>query len=140
MSLEKGRTQALRSKMFTLWALRPPPKPAVATASGIAVVTDIFSMSDGDQFPYFFRSWGMGKVVGERTWGGVRGINRPWPLMDGTFVTVPKDSLRDVNGARIIENRGAEPDILVQDTPGDRAVGRDLQLETAVQTVMKPRQ
>jgi tricorn protease len=113
--------------------------PGAVAPRMMAVVTDIFSMSDGDQFPYFFRSWRMGKVVGERTWGGVRGIKGPWPLMDGTFVTVPKDSLRDATGAPIIENRGAEPDILVQDSPEDMAVGRDSQLETAVRAVMPPR-
>jgi len=113
--------------------------PGAVAPPALTVVTDIFSMSDGDQFPYFFRSWGMGEVIGERTWGGVRGIKTPWPLMDGTFVTVPKDSLQDVNGAAIIENRGAEPDIRVQDSPGDRAAGRDPQLEIAVQTVMEPR-
>jgi tricorn protease len=96
-------------------------------------------MSDGDQFPYFFRSWGMGKVVGERTWGGVRGIKGPWLLMDGTFVTVPKDSLRDADGAEIIENHGAEPDILIQNSPGERAAGRDSQIEVAVRTVMETR-
>ncbi len=116
------------------------PLPGAVAPRKLAVVTDIFSMSDGDQFPYFFRSWGMGKVVGERSWGGVRGIKGPWPLMDGTFVTVPKDALQDENGAWIIENRGAEPDILVQDGPGDLAAGRDPQLETAVQTLIAPQQ
>jgi tricorn protease len=47
--------------------------PGAVGPQMMAVVTDIFSMSDGDQFPYFFRSWKLGKVVGERTWGGVRG-------------------------------------------------------------------
>ncbi len=111
--------------------------PGAVAPPALTVVTDIFSMSDGDQFPFFFRSWGMGKVVGERTWGGVRGIERLWPLMDGTYVTVPKDSLQDVAGVGIIENRGAEPDVLVRDSPADRAAGRDLQLDTAVQTVME---
>ena len=110
--------------------------PGAAATPALAVVTDIFSMSDGDQFPYFFRLWRMGKVIGERTWGGVRGIKGPWPLMDGTFVTVPKDSLRDVTAAPIIENRGAEPDISVQDTPEDLAAGHDPQLETAVRTIL----
>jgi len=110
--------------------------PGAVAPPALVVVTDIFSRSDGDQFPYFFRSWGMGKVVGERTWGGVRGIKAPWLLMDGTFVTVPKDALQDVQGKSIIENRGAEPDILVQDSPADIAAGRDPQLETAVQTVL----
>jgi C-terminal processing protease CtpA/Prc len=59
--------------------------------------------------------------------------------MDGTFVTVPKDSLQDVHGAGIIENRGAEPDIPVEDSPGDRAANKDSQLERAVQAVMEPR-
>jgi tricorn protease len=113
--------------------------PGAAAPRMVAVVTDIFSMSDGDQFPYFFRSWRLGKVVGERTWGGVRGIKGPWPLMDGTFVTVPKDSLRDLHGTSIIENRGSEPDIQVVNSPADLAAGHDLQLETAVRTVMPPR-
>jgi tricorn protease len=57
--------------------------------------------------------------------------------MDGTYVTVPKDSLQDVAGVGIIENRGAEPDVPVRGSPADRAAGRDLQLDTAVQTVME---
>jgi tricorn protease len=112
--------------------------PGAIAPQAMVVLTDIFSRSDGDQFPYFFRSWGLGKVVGERTWGGVRGIKGPWPLMDGTFVTVPKDALRGVNGASIIENHGAEPDLLLQDSPGDLAEGLDRQLEAAVRIVMRP--
>ena len=109
--------------------------PGASSDRRMAVVTDIFSMSDGDQFPYFFRAWGMGKVIGERTWGGVRGIKRPWLLMDGTFITIPKDSLQDIDGHPIIENRGAEPDFEVRDDPQDIQAGRDPQLETAVRQV-----
>ena len=35
---------------------------------------------------------------GQRTWGGVQGIKGPWPLMDGTVITVPKDSLASTDG------------------------------------------
>jgi len=91
-----------------------------------------YSASDGDQFPYFFREYGLGKVIGQRTWGGVRGILGPWPLRDGTTVNVPKDVLTSPAGLRIIENVGTNPDIEVDDVPGEFQRGHDTQLETAV--------
>jgi tricorn protease len=106
--------------------------PGAVAPRALAVVTNLFSMSDGDQFPYYFRQWKMGTVVGQRTWGGVRGIKGPWRLTDGTYVTVPKDSLFAADGAAIIENRGAEPDIVVDDRPADHSAGDDPQLEAAV--------
>lgn len=111
--------------------------PGALAPPRLVTVTNLFSASDGDQFPYFFRAWGMGAVVGQRTWGGVRGIKGPWQLIDGTTVTVPKDSLLTTAGARIIENRGAEPDIVVNDSPADRIAGRDPQLEKAVAVILE---
>ncbi len=110
--------------------------PGAVAPPRLVTVTDIFSASDGDQFPYYFNEWGMGKVVGQRTWGGVRGIKGPWRLMDGTYVTIPKDSLLTTTGKRIIENRGVVPDIVVNDSPADRINGRDRQLDQAVVTVL----
>ena len=91
--------------------------PGAISPPRLVTLTSIFSASDGDQFPYFFREWGMGTVIGQRTWGGVRGIKGPWRLVDGTYVTVPKDSLLTRAGATIIENHGAEPDVVIDDTP-----------------------
>lgn len=111
--------------------------PGAIAPSRLVTLTSIFSASDGDQFPYSFRKWGMGKVIGQRTWGGVRGIKGPWRLMDGTYVTVPKDSLLTRAGSTIIENDGAEPDTVIDDTPDDSATGRDRQLERALADVLK---
>ncbi|WP_010215411.1 S41 family peptidase [Sphingomonas sp. PAMC 26621] len=110
--------------------------PGAIAPPRLVMVTNLFSASDGDQFPYYFRTWGMGAVIGQRTLGGVRGIKGPWLLIDGTYITVPKDSLLTEAGAKIIENRGAEPDIVVDDSPADRIAGRDRHLEQAVVTVM----
>ncbi len=33
-----------------------------------------YSASDGDIFPFYFRKYGLGKLIGTRSWGGVRGI------------------------------------------------------------------
>ncbi|MCD2317601.1 LpqB family beta-propeller domain-containing protein [Sphingomonas sp. IC-11] len=109
--------------------------PGAVAPPRMVTLTSIFSASDGDQFPYFFRQWKMGPVVGQRTWGGVRGIKGPWHLIDGTYVTVPKDSLLTQVGEEILENRGAEPDLLVDDTPADILADRDRQLEQAVAIV-----
>ncbi len=114
----------------TLPGAVPPPR--------LVTLTSIFSASDGDQFPYFFREWRLGVVVGERTWGGVRGIKGPWRLIDGTYVTIPKDSLLTRMGVSIIENHGAEPDLVVDDTPEDVMNGRDRQLERAIALLTDP--
>jgi tricorn protease len=36
--------------------------------------------ADGDIFPYLFHLYGLGKLVGTRSWGGVRGIHGNWLL------------------------------------------------------------
>ncbi|WP_198670394.1 S41 family peptidase [Dyella sp. C9] len=106
--------------------------PAGGVPMKLVVITDPFSASDGDQFPYYFRKYGLGKVVGERTWGGVRGIQGKIPLLDGSAITVPKDSLFDADGAFILENKGAVPDIEVIYTPVDIWRGVDPQLDAAI--------
>jgi hypothetical protein len=52
-----------------------------------------WSASDGDIFPYLFHLYGLGKLVGTRSWGGVRGIRGFWQMMDGGYVTIPEDAL-----------------------------------------------
>ena len=108
------------------------PLPTAAPPPAKAVIVNYASVSDGDQFPYYFREYGLGPVVGERTWGGVQGINGPWRLMDGTGIYIPKDSLADRNGDWLIENVGVTPDIAVDTTPSDSAAAIDPQLEAAV--------
>ena len=40
----------------------------------LACLANGYTASDGDFFTYFFKQYKLGPVVGERTWGGVRGI------------------------------------------------------------------
>jgi tricorn protease len=109
-----------------------------ATAPRVMVtITNYGSASDGDQFPFFFRKFNLGKLVGERTWGGVQGINRDWTLMDGTPFTIPKDSLASLAGHWVIENEGVAPDIPVEPPPDEAVTHKDLQLEVAVRTALE---
>ena len=110
--------------------------PTVVAPRTLVVIANYGSASDGDQFPYFFKKLHLGKVVGERTWGGVQGINDDWTLIDGTPFTIPKDALASIDGHWVIENAGVVPDIFVSSAPNDALMGKDLQLEAAVTTAM----
>jgi tricorn protease len=81
--------------------------PAQLMQGPMMTLTNGFTSSDGDQFAYYFRQSGLGKVVGTRTWGGVRGVTSPLDLMDGGFLLVPKDVLYSPDSKWIIENVGA---------------------------------
>ena len=107
------------------------PLPTAAPPPAMVVLENYGSASDGDQFPYYFRKYELGPVVGERTWGGVQGVNGPWRLMDGTAIYIPKDSLADRDGHWLIENEGVAPDVAVDTAPADPP-GADPQLEAAV--------
>ncbi|NPD67750.1 hypothetical protein HN018_18025 [Lichenicola cladoniae] len=106
--------------------------PVVVPPRTMVTLLNWGSGSDGDQFPYYFRQYGLGPLVGTRSWGGVQGINRPWSLMDGTAMTIPKDALADPTGHWIIENTGVAPDTEVDDRPDEGVSGQDIQLDTAV--------
>ena len=112
------------------------PLPLFGPPRTLALITNAHTASDGDQFAYYFRALGLGKIVGERTWGGVQGIRGPWPLMDGTFITIPKDSLASPDGRWLIENVGVAPDLVVTADP-NAAAGVDRQLEATVSLVLK---
>ena len=95
-----------------------------------------YSASDGDIFPFYFRKYGLGPLIGTRTWGGVRGIRGYWPLADGGYVTIPEDSLYGLKSDWVIENHGVTPDIEVDDLPGAVVEGRDAQIEKAIEVLM----
>ena len=95
-----------------------------------------YSASDGDIFPYYFRKYGLGPLLGMRSWGGVRGIRGNWSLLDGGYITVPEHSLYGVDSRWVIENHGVDPDVVLEDSPGELLAGHDRQLETAVGMMM----
>jgi tricorn protease len=96
-----------------------------------------WSASDGDIFPYLFHLYGLGKLVGTRSWGGVRGIRGNWPMMDGGYITIPEDAVYTTASQWSVENHGVDPDIEVENQPADLLAGHDAQLETAVDLMVK---
>ena len=96
-----------------------------------------YSASDGDYFTYFFKKYKLGPVIGERTWGGVRGIRGYIPEVDGGYFTRPEFSLYGLDSHWIIENHGVAPDIELDNRPDLVVKGQDPQLERAIQLLMK---
>ncbi|MBI4229810.1 MAG: PDZ domain-containing protein [Planctomycetes bacterium] len=111
----------------------PEPYPADSPGGPMVCLTDEQAGSDGDMFSHAFKMYGLGPLVGTRTWGGVVGI---WPrhaLVDGSVTTQPEFSFwfRDVGFG--IENHGTDPDVTVDHAPHDDLAGRDVQLERATE-------
>ncbi|HME00044.1 MAG TPA: PDZ domain-containing protein [Terriglobia bacterium] len=110
-------------------------EPAVVFYGSMVCVTNHYAASDGDYFSYFFKQYKLGPLIGERTWGGVRGIRGEIGLMDGGYITRPEFSLYGLNSQWLIENRGVAPDIEVDNRPDLVMAGRDPQLEKAIEVV-----
>ncbi|MGA2327611.1 MAG: PDZ domain-containing protein [Bryobacteraceae bacterium] len=101
------------------------------------MIINAFAGSGGDLMPWFFRRFGVGKLIGKRTWGGVVGLSGYPELMDGGHVTAPCCLLWNPNGQWEVENQGVAPDIEVELDPKAVRQGHDPQLEKAVEVVME---
>jgi tricorn protease len=118
--------------------LRPMTYPRDAPRGPLITVTDEFAGSDGDIVTAAIHSLGLGPIVGARTWGGVVGMDGDGHrLADGTWMSVPRYATWLDGYGWNLENRGAEPDVAVLNSPGDWAAGRDCQLEAAIQLALE---
>lgn len=102
------------------------------------MITNEFAGSGGDAMPWYFHRFGVGKLIGTRTWGGLVGIGDYPGLMDGGYVTAPDFAIWNPDTGRFdIENHGIAPDIAVEQDPKLVREGHDPQLEKAVAVIME---
>jgi tricorn protease len=101
------------------------------------MIINEFSGSGGDAMPWYFHRFGVGKLVGMRTWGGLVGLFGFPDLMDGGRVMAPNAALWNPDGKYDIENIGMPPDIQVDLDPKAVREGHDPQLEKAVEVVLE---
>jgi tricorn protease len=114
----------------------PLPDPAQSFTGPMVTLINEFSASDGDIFPYRFKSLGLGKLIGKRTWGGVVGIRDSLPLVDGGQFFKPEFAIYSKDGKQwIVEGHGVDPDIVVDNDPGKEFHGEDQQLDRAIQEI-----
>jgi tricorn protease len=95
------------------------------------------SASNAEMFPAGFKALGLGKTIGTPTMGAVIGTGS-YSLIDGSTVRTPGVGVYLADAKRTnMENYGVQPDIRVDNLPEDNLAGRDRQLETAVEELMK---
>ncbi|HOC18181.1 MAG TPA: PDZ domain-containing protein [Vicinamibacterales bacterium] len=132
-------TDLLRRPHGAYWATRYGADFATPTASiqgPKVLLVDETAGSGGDLFPWMWRKFALGPIVGKRTWGGLVGTLGFPVLMDGGMVTAPNLAIWTEDGW-VVENEGVPPDIEVEQNPADLIDGKDPQLERAIQIVLE---
>lgn len=111
--------------------------PTNTYAGHMAALINRGSASDGDIFAYMFKKDHLGPTIGSRTWGGVRGYDNTFSLLDGGHLVVSEIAMYGLNSKWVVENIGVNPDITVHDEAGQLNAGHDAQIDAAVKTLMK---
>jgi tricorn protease len=116
----------------------PTTDPPQTFLGPMVTLCNEFSASDGDIFPYRFKTLGLGKLIGKRTWGGVIGIRNPLPLLDGGQFFKPEFAPYSREGKGwVIESHGVDPDIVVDNDPAKEFKGEDQQLDRGIQEIQE---
>ena len=92
------------------------------------------SFSNAEITSHAFKTLGRGTLVGQQTYGGVISTGGT-SLLDGTSVRLPFRGWFLPDGTDM-ENNGAMPDIVVEQTPEDESLNHDAQLKAAVDDLM----
>lgn len=112
-------------------------KPEAQIGPKVCLI-DQYSASDGDLFPYQFKFYGIGPLIGQRTWGGVVGIRGTLPFIDGGDLRKPEFAHFAADGSKfIIEGEGVSPDIEVINDPHQEYLGNDTQLLRGIDELKK---
>jgi tricorn protease len=115
----------------------PRPDPGEILYGPKVCLMNEFSASDGDIFPYRFRHYKLGKLIGKRSWGGTIGIRGTLPFVDGGSLNKPEFASYALDGKSwLIEGHGVDPDIVVDNDPAREYAGRDDQLERAIAVIL----
>ncbi len=101
----------------------------------IVLLIDQNAFSDGEIFPFIFKELKLGKVIGMPTSGSVIGTGQK-TFMDGSSMRMPKNGWYSLDGMNL-EGNGVQPDIFVDPTPQQIIDEDDVQLERAIEEILK---
>lgn len=100
-----------------------------------ALVTNMHSLSDAEDFTEGYRALKLGPVVGEPTAGWIVFTSNVGLLDGSSVVRVPFERITDANGKEM-EMHPRPVDILVQRPVGESYTGKDSQLDAAVKALL----
>jgi len=137
MILERLQREVQRANMSRN-AKVPGHTPGQMMLGPKVLLINQYSASDGDLFPYGWRKYGLGKIIGVTTWGGVVGIRGPLPFVDGADLRKPEFASYSADESQwIIEGQGVEPDIWLDNDPAREYNGIDDQLNKAIEVILE---
>ncbi len=114
------------------------PLPGVGRSTApLVVLTNEYNGSDGEAFLEHFKARKLGTVIGVPSWGGLVGIVNGQTTIDNGTVQQSNNSFYGREGPWLVENHGADPDILLDNDPASASAGRDVQLEKAIEVVLE---
>ncbi len=127
--------EKLLRKAWMYWSSRkgePSWNMQYAFRGHLVVLVDQKTASDGEAFADGFRSLGLGKTIGMRTWGGEIWLSSNNRLVDNGWARAPQYGVYGADGEWRIEGHGFVPDIEVDNLPHATFNGEDSQLEAAI--------
>lgn len=101
----------------------------------VAVLINQYSYSDAEVFPAAFKARKLGTLIGVPTLGFVIAVTGH-PMIDGGIVRRTSWGLWELSG-EMLEGRGAIPDVYVDNPPEAVLAGKDLQLDKAIEILLK---
>ena len=103
----------------------------------LVVLVDQLTYSDGETFAAGIKALKLAPLVGKRTAGaGVWLSDRNW-LADNGMLRAAEMPQFDLNGRFMVEGVGVAPDIEVENLPYATFLGKDQQLETALDLLLQ---
>jgi tricorn protease len=117
--------------------MEPFSYPPGASSAHLALLTNEYNGSDGEAFVEHWKAAKLGTVIGVPSWGGLVGIVNGQATVDGGTVHQSNNSFFGREGKWLVENHGADPDVLLENDPASASAGKDLQLEKAVEVLKK---
>ena len=132
--------EKLLRKAWMYWQSRaggPTWNMPFAFRGPMVILCDQATASDGEAVSEGFRRLGLGKVIGMRTWGGEIWLSFRNRLVDNGIASAAETGVYGPEGKWLIEGRGVEPDIIVDNLPFETFQGKDKQLSFAIEYLKK---
>lgn len=111
--------------------------PGTASSAHYVALSNENNGSDGEAFIEHFKARKLGTVIGVPSWGGLVGIVNAQTTIDNGSVNQSNNAFYGQEGKWLVENHGADPDILLENDPASMVAGRDVQLEKAIEVLLK---
>jgi tricorn protease len=111
--------------------------PGSTSNAHLVAISNEYNGSDGEAFIEDFKANKLGTVVGVPSWGGLVGILNRQTTVDNGAVEQSNNAFYGEKGTWLVENHGADPDVLMDNDPASVAAGKDAQLDKAIETVLK---